>query len=394
MTDIDLDELAEELSDFDTPEKRGGRSPTQERIIAGFEEVQRFVEQHGHAPRHEEDRGIFERLYAVRLDRLRALEECRALLEPFDHQGLLTSEGAPSNVETDKIDEGELLSELAEIGEEAASITELRHVRSSTKKRAAEEVANRQRCADFDRFKPLFEQIQEQLETGIRKTRPFELKAEIEPGRFFIVGGQKVYVAEKAEEFINAQGKRDARLRVIFDNGTESNMLMRSLQRALNDDDAGRRITDPVVGPLFADQPADGDEASGTIYVLRSKSDLPLVANNRDLVHKIGVTSHNVERRIAGARLQPAFLMADVEVVATYELFNINRTKLENLIHRIFAPACLDIKIQDRFGHPVVPREWFLVPLHAIDEAVQKIKDGSIAQCIYDPASASLKRTN
>jgi hypothetical protein len=179
---------------------------------------------------------------------------------------------------------------------------------------------------------------------------------------------------------------------VIFDNGTESNMLMRSLQRALNDDDAGRRITDPVAGPLFADQPADGDEASGTIYVLRSKSDLPLVANNRDLVHKIGVTNLSVERRIAGARLQPAFLMADVEVVATYELFNINRTKLENLIHRIFAPARLDIKIQDRFGHPVVPREWFLVPLHAIDEAVQKIKDGSIAQYIYDPGSASLKQ--
>lgn len=392
MTDIDLDELAEELSDFDKPEKRGGQSPRQERIIAGFEEVQRFVERHGHAPRHGEDQDIFERLYAVRLDRLRALEECRALLEPFDHQGLLTSEGAPSNVETDKIDEDELLSELAEIGEEAASITELRHVRSSTEKRTAEEIASRQRCADFDRFKPLFEEIQEELETGIRETRPFELKAEIEPGRFFIVGGQKAYVAEKAEDFTNAQGRRDARLRVIFDNGTESNMLMRSLQRALNDDDAGRRITDPVAGPLFADQTTDGDEPSGTIYVLRSKSDLPLVANNRDLVHKIGVTNITLERRIAGARLQPAFLMADVEVVAAYELFNINRVKLENLIHRIFAPARLDIKIQDRFGHPVVPREWFLVPLHAIDEAVQKIKDGSIAHYIYDPGSASLKQ--
>ncbi|MCA0340952.1 MAG: GIY-YIG nuclease family protein [Proteobacteria bacterium] len=392
MTDIDLDELAEELSDFDKPEKRGGQSPRQERIIAGFEEVQRFVERHGHAPRHGEDQDIFERLYAVRLDRLRALEECRALLEPFDHQGLLTSEGAPSNVETDKIDEDELLSELAEIGEEAASITELRHVRSSTEKRTAEEIASRQRCVDFDRFKPLFKEIQEELETGIRETRPFELKAEIEPGRFFIVGGQKAYVAEKAEDFTNAQGRRDARLRVIFDNGTESNMLMRSLQRALNDDDAGRRITDPVAGPLFADQTTDGDEPSGTIYVLRSKSDLPLVANNRDLVHKIGVTNITLERRIAGARLQPAFLMADVEVVAAYELFNINRIKLENLIHRIFAPARLDIKIQDRFGHPVVPREWFLVPLHAIDEAVQKIKDGSIAQYIYDPGSASLKQ--
>ena len=75
------------------------------------------------------------------------------------------------------------------------------------------------------------------------------------------------------------QGRTDARLRVIFDNGTESNMLMRSLQRALNaDGDAGRRISEPHAGPLFSDQTIDGDEASGIIYVLRSKSDHPRVA--------------------------------------------------------------------------------------------------------------------
>ena len=100
----------------------------------------------------------------------------------------------------------------------------------------------------------------------------------------------------------------------------------------------------------------------------------------------------SVEQRVAGARLQPTFLMADVEVVATYELYNINRTKLENLIHRIFDSARLDIEIKDRFGKPVVPREWFLVPLAAIDDAVEKIRDGTIAGYIYDPQEARLKR--
>jgi hypothetical protein len=160
-------------------------------------------------------------------------------------------------------------------------------------------------------------------------------------------------VADVAGVFTNPQGRTDARLRVIFDNGTESNMLMRSLQRALNKDEAGRRITDPVAGPLFAGERSDGDQASGTIYVLRSKSDHPIVSANRDLVHKIGVTNMSVEQRIAGARLQPTFMMADVEVVATYELFNISRSKLENLIDA----ARLDIEIKDRFGQPVVPRE-------------------------------------
>lgn len=265
-------------------------------------------------------------------------------------------------------------------------------MRSSVEKKAAEEVAGRDKCEDFETFKPLFEQVQKELASGMRETRPFEMKAEIEQGRFFIVGGQKAYVAEMGEMTLTDQGRTDARLRVIFDNGTESNMLMRSLQRALNKDEAGRRITDPTAVPLFSDHTIDGDEASGTIYVLRSKSDNPLVAENRDLVHKIGVTNMSVGKRIAGARLQSTFLMADVEIVATYELYNINRTKLENLIHRVFASARLEIEIKDRFGRPVIPREWFLVPLFAIDQAVEKIKDGTIADYQYDPGQARLSR--
>lgn len=124
--------------------------------------------------------------------------------------------------------------------------------------------------------------------------------------------------------------------------------------------------------------------------MLRSKSDNPIVAANRDLIHKIGVTTMSIAQRIAGARLQPTFLMADVEVVATYELYNIGRVKLERLIHRVFDPARLDIEIKDRFGNPVVPREWFLVPRFVIDEAVEKIKDGTISKFRYDPKSASL----
>ncbi len=131
---------------------------------------------------------------------------------------------------------------------------------------------------------------------------------------------------------------------------------------------------------------------SGSIYVLRSKSEQPLIAEHRTLIHKIGVTGGDVERRIANARLDPTFLMADVEVIATYKLEGINRTKLENLIHRIFAPARLDIQIRDRFGNPIVPREWFLVPLFVIDEAVEKIRDGTITEYVYDPQAAQLKR--
>lgn len=387
----DDDALLKELGVEVETKKAASRTPREERIIAGFEEIQRFVEEHGRPPQHGEDRDIFERLYAVRLDRIRELADARALVEAMDHQGLLADDVSAFAAE-DELDDDALLAELG-IDSETPPITELRHVRSTAERRAAEEVANRERCEDFDKFKPLFEQVQKELDTGLRETRPFEMKAEIEQGRFFIVGGQKAYVAEKGETTITDQGRTDARLRVIFDNGTESNMLLRSLQRALNKDEAGRRITEPTAGPLFSDRKNDGDEASGTIYVLRSKSEHPLVAENRDLVHKIGVTNMSVEKRIAGARLQPTFLMADVEIVATYKLYNINRTKLENLIHRIFEPARLEIEVKDRFGRPVIPREWFLVPLFVIEEAVERIRDGTISGYVYDPGGACLKKT-
>lgn len=383
------DALLAELGVEVETKKAATRTPREERIIAGFEEIQRFAEEHGSAPQHGEERDIFERLYAVRLDRIRELQECRDLVEPLDETGLLTGAAKVPLADPEELDDDALLAELG-IEVEAPPITELKHVRSTAEKKAAEEVASRDRCEDFDSFKPLFELVQKELDSGLRDTRPFEMKAEIEKGRFFIVGGQKAYVADKGETTITDQGRTDARLRVIFDNGTESNMLMRSLQRALNKDEAGRRITEPTAGPLFSDQTIDGDEASGTIYVLRSKADHPLVAENRELVHKIGVTNMSVEKRIAGAHLQPTFLMANVEIVATYELYNINRTKLENLIHRIFEPARLEIEILDRFGRPVVPREWFLVPLFAIKEAVERIKDGTIARYAYDPQTAKL----
>lgn len=389
FTDDD-DALLAELGVEVEVKKAVSRTPREERVIAGFEEIQRFVETHGHTPQHGEDRDIFERLYAVRLERIRDLSDCSELVGPLDHQGLLGGSSEASAAVAEDLDDDALLAELG-IEVEAPEITQLKHVRSSAEKKAAENIANREKCEDFEIFRPLFEQIQKDLDSGLRETRKFELKAEIEPGKFFIVGGQKAYVAEMGKMTLTDQGRTDARLRVIFDNGTESNMLMRSLQRALNaDGEAGRRITEPTAGPLFSDQTIDGDEASGTIYVLRSKADHPLVAENRALVHKIGVTNMSVEKRIAGAQLQPTFLMANVEIVATYELYNINRTKLENLIHRIFEPARLEIEIMDRFGRPVVPREWFLVPLFVVQEAVERIKDGSISGYRYDPQAAQL----
>lgn len=370
-------------------------TPREERIIAGFEDIQRFREEHGRAPQHGEDNDIFERMYAVRLDRLRQLEECRTLLEPLDHQGLLGFAGTMLVVKEDDIDDDALLEQLG-VEAETSDITELKHVRSSAEKRAAEEIANRQRCEDFERFRPLFDQVQQELKDGVRESRVIRkeagfLKTDIREGEFFILSGQTLYIANVGEPIKAPNGETDARLRVVFSNGTESNLLLRSLQRAIYKDETSRRITDPTAGPLFGDAQDDEDLASGTIYVLRSKSDHPIVSANREVLHKIGVTGGSVQKRIANAARDATYLLADVEVVATYELFNINRKKFERLMHRVFEPARLKIDIKDRFGNPVEPREWFLVPLFVIDDAIEKFKNGTIGGYVYDPQEACLR---
>lgn len=394
MPDLSDEELLSALGVDVAPSKPVARNPREERIIAGFEDIQRFANENGHAPRHGEDKDIFERLYAVRLDRLRQQPDCRELLEPMDHQGLLGQVPERDDAKTDKSDD-ELLAALG-AEPEVGGLTDLRHVRSSAEIRAAEEIAQREKCEDFEKFKPIFDQAHSELESGARVSRTIRknagfLKTDIKKHGFFILGGQTLYVADVGPPEKAPNGEMDARLRVIYSNETESNILLRSLQRALYKDETSRIISESgAPGPLFSGDVEDEDRDSGTIYVLRSKSDLPIVRKHRDLLHKVGVTGGSVERRIANAKNEATFLLAEVEIVTTYRLMNIDRVKLENLIHKVLLPARLDIKIDDRFGRPFAPQEWFLVPIFAIDQVVEKIREGTIAGFEYNPEKAQL----
>ncbi|NLX25680.1 MAG: GIY-YIG nuclease family protein [Lentisphaerae bacterium] len=371
--------------------KQAGKyTAEQERIIAGFEEIQRFVEEHGRIPQHGEDKNIFERLYAVRLDRLNAQAKCRELLQSMDHQRILSAEGREMGASEEAMNDDELLEALG-VETEVSPIQELKHVRSTKEIRAAEEIASRERCEDFDIFRPLFNLVQDELKAKVRQLIRCNDKTDVKVGDWFVVDGQTAYIAAEGAIFTTDEGREDRRLRVIFSNGTESNMLRRSFQKRLWEDDAARRIVTPGdLGPLFADRVCEDDQASGMIYVLRSESKLPYIVENRVLIHKIGFTTGSVEKRIADAKNQPTYLLAEVEVVATFALYNVNANKLENLFHKLFAPARLNIELKDRFGKPFQPREWFFVPLHVIKDAVDKIVNGTIARYQYDPQKACL----
>jgi hypothetical protein len=306
----------------------------------------------------------------------------------LDHQQLLHA-ASPASLEA--ISDEALLAELG-VDDAASSVSTLKHVRSQAEIRAAaDDIAERERCQDFSEFEAKFVRAEAELRTGLRETRRFGRDASIEPGQFFILNGQMVYVADVGEPFRAPNGDADARMRVIFSNGTESNLLLRSLQRALYKDEVGRRLTDPNPGPLFSHVWEPEDQSSGTIYVLRSFSEIPYIAHHRELIHKIGVTSGEVQDRIRSAERTATFLFADVEIVATYKLSGIHRSKLEALLHRIFASARLDVDIDNGFGQVIKPEEWFLVPLHVIDEAVARIRDGTIVDLSYDRLSARLR---
>lgn len=398
MADMTDDDILAELGVDLAPKKVRARTPREERIIAGFEEILRFREEHGRAPQHSENQDIFERLYAVRLDRLRKLPDCRTLLAEMDAHGLLSMDDTNATSPVDALNDDELLDELGATKESGADITQLRNVRSNTERQAAEEIASSERCEDFEDFRPLFAAVEKDLAAGARATRPFGKDAAIRQGEFFILRGQLAYVAEVGETIKAPNGQYDARLRVIYSNGTQSNLLRWSLQRALYKDDGGRRVTDPEVGPLFdAPAPAGSDDQpgpdflpTGTLYVLRSRSDHPAISANRDLIHKIGITGGSVEARVANARDHATFLLADVDIVATYKLYDVDRPKLEHLIHRVLDSVRFDTKIPDRFGRLIQPREWFMVPLPVIDEIVQRIDDGTLVGMAYDREQAEL----
>lgn len=390
MNRLSDEELLAELGVEQEQKKHRTYSAEEERVIAGFEDIVRFYDEHGRIPSHGEQNDIFERLYAVRLNRLCDNAHWREFLNPFDKHHLLDEAFHPP-VETMDLDDDALLAELGIDAPSEDGIENLRHVRPHAEKTQPEEVASRKPVENFAEFKPLFEEVQKDLVDGVRQTRPFQRNAEIRKGDFFVLYGQLAYVAELGEPFVAEYGRPDRRSRVIFSNETESDLLLRSLQRALYKDETARRITEPEVGPLFTGEIEPDDLASGTIYVLRSKSQYPLIAQNRELIHKIGVTGGSVENRIVGAKNDPTYLMDDVEIVATYKLFNINRVKLEKLLHKVFRNAQFDITIKDRFGKPIHPREWFLVPLSVIDEVVDKIKNGILAEFEYDPQQGNLR---
>jgi hypothetical protein len=363
------------------------------RIAQAFEEINNFFDRMGFAPGQgpkERRIGVSERALQSRLKAYLGNPELVASLLPHDRHGLLASAApaAPATLDELLDSDDDLLVDPSE------SIFEMRIAKSPTAK--PDLVSERVPCADFENFKPLFDKAAAELASGERKSMKFANEQEIEAGGFFILNGVTVYVAEVRDPHIR-NGKRNARLRLIFENGTEGQNLLRSLATELYKDPNGRRLSDPHAGPLFGPSAtelvhvaAPTDRVTGCIYVVRSLSPQPEIARLDGQLFKIGFTTGSLEDRIRGAADDPTFLMAPARPVRSFEAINLNANKFENILHRLFAEARLDIEIMDRFGKPFRPREWFLLPLPIIEQAIPMILDGSIVRHHYDHRSCAI----
>lgn len=262
------------------------------------------------------------------------------------------------------------------------------------KRAKADYVAQRKPCPDFFVFKPQFEKVHKELSLGIRNLAKLSKTENIEAGQYYVVDGQMLYLDKMEKKQWNDTNKRyDGRTRCIYENGTESDILLQTLRK--NVMESGYIVTESqeeTAHNFFKNADIkDNDKVTGFIYVLRSLSDNPNIKSQKNL-YKIGFSTIAVEERIANAANEPTYLMAAVEIVETFKIVNMNSHIFESLLHQLFDAVKFEVTITDSNGKVHKPKEWFVVPLNIIDTVIEKIMDGTILEYIYNPQMECLEK--
>lgn len=363
------------LLEVQISDEKKERSTSEKRLIDSFEEINQFFEENGRLPKVGTDIGEF--MLAARLQGIRNNPRKVKTLLPFDFHNLLRSDQSKSITVEDILgdDPMNLL-----VSEEDESIYSLTHVKKSERIRP-DYVSRRTKCVDFDTYEVLFQNIHDDLKNGRRKLVEFK-EVNLKEGKFYVLRGVLLFLEKsdnKESTFEFKSGTRirtDGRTRCIFDNGTESTMLFRSLYKALLQD--GFEVSE--YQEIAAEQTILADDRqNGYIYVLSSLSNNPQIASIKNL-YKIGCCSGTVSDRIKNAAKEPTYLMSDVKIILTARCYNINLFQLEGAIHSFFSKSNVSFEVTDREGNVHHPKEWFIVPLSIIEEAINLIVNDDISK--------------
>lgn len=381
MSDNDFQTIFDSDEDglLDTPEK-APKLTSSDRLERSFFEIVEFYREHDRPPRSD-TREIAERKLGARLDGILANDDKIAALKHLDEFGLLAEPEAPASL--DDLLEGDDLGLL----DDDSGLLDTSGLPQRRGPEASVDAAQRVQAEDFEQFEPLFQQKHAELAEGTAKLVSFPGIQYISEGSFFVLNGVMLFIAEVGEteyKESTVRANRRERLRVIFENGTESSMYRQSLGIRMGEGH-GQAVVPAAFESILAD-----DVATGYVYVLRSLSDDPQIAEVPDL-HKIGFSRRPVETRIAHADREPTYLMAPVEIVASYRTYNLKTSALEHLLHRVFSDVRLRLSQVGKDGRVYEPSEWYSVPLRVIDQAIELITSGDIVDFEYDAQARELR---
>lgn len=380
---LDKDSVLDEIFASDTDgvlDTKARATPAQnedQRLVATFEEINTFIDENGKEPtRNMSD--MHEAKLFSRLKGLREQEDKIQQLQAYDRHNLFEAEAELEIKSIDDIFGGDSLGLL----DDEEDIFTLTHVEKyDASKAEADFVATREKCEEFEKYEQLFVECQADLREERRRLVP-SIERQLMVGTFCVLDGVLLYIAEIKHAKRGNSNKLNRRTLLIFENGTQSRMLLRSLGKRLKD--SGKMVTAKDGEELAnLNQISEDDKSTGYIYVLKSKSEDDRIKSKANL-YKIGFSSTPIKERIKNAESEPTYLMAPVSLVSAYETYNMNPHKLEQLLHRFFGNSCLDIDIQGSDGKIHRPREWFIAPIDVIESAIELIISGEIVKYKYD----------
>lgn len=395
---MDKDKKLQELLDNDPlglldikPSTYSARNED-ERLVSSFQEINDFYEQNKRDPKA--DNGILEHQLYSRLSSIRSNAIKAEMLKDHDIHGLLNIDpNEPISID-DLMDN----DPLGLLEDDATGLFELKNIKPTDKNRAETDfVARRKPCKNFDKYEQVFKAVQKDLKEGTRKLIEFKL-GNLKQGAYYVHNGilffvEKIEISKK--EHYKPDGTRvreDGRTRCIFENGTESNMLKRSIEKLLYAN--GQVVTENAdqTNEAFVNKfnnITEDDKEAGFIYILKSKSEKKEIKEINNL-YKIGFSKTTVEDRVKNAFQEPTYLMAEVRIVMAYKCYNMNPQKLEQLLHNFFGSSCLNIDVFDKDGNRHTPREWFIAPLAIIEQAIHYIISGDIIFYKYDSTNEEI----
>jgi hypothetical protein len=387
----------DEFGLLDSKTKTSNVKSDEDRLIDSFEEINIFFDKNTREPNNS---SMSEYGLMAKLKNFRENEAQKKILKPFDRHNLL----GYVEIEKQTIEDILIDDDLGLLdGDKDLDIFKFKHTPRPVEKADSDFIAHRKPLVEkeFLKYELMFQKVHKEIKEGKRKILPFkDVDKHLNEGQFYIADGIMLFLerANLIREQDNLKestlNRKDGRTRVIFENGTLSNMLYRSLSKTLYSNN-GKMITntfDKMEHDLFVNSGLvnEDDIQSGWIYVLKSKSTNSQIANIKDL-YKVGYASNSVDERIKNARNEPTYLYADVQKVAAYKIYNRNADKLESLLHRFFANACLDIDLFNEKGQRLNPREWFVVPFEVIEETIQLFINENIVNYEYDPLTKKIK---